>query len=194
MINRVSIFCASSSLSSVPFMEATREIVTLLVQNHVIIQYGGGAVGLMGCIADTALKEQGQIKGIIPRFMVDEGWVHTGVKDMQIVKDMAERKHQLMYNTDAIIVLPGGFGTLEELTEAITLKQLGQIRAPILIMNIEGFFNSLFDFFEKMIAEKFIRAQHKNIWEVFTTPKDLFKSLFTPAFWNTDAAKSSAAI
>jgi len=194
MIHRVSVFCSSSSLVGVQYKEATTLLAKQLVRGAMLIQYGGGKVGLMGCLADTVLKAKGRIRGVIPRFMVDEGWVHPGVTDMVVVKSMAVRKHQMMLNTDAIIALPGGFGTLEELTEAITLKQLGLLSVPILILNINGFYDPLLGFFNHMKDENFIREQHHKIWTVFSQPEEVIRTLHLSTDWDSGHARATAAL
>ena len=143
-IKRVSIFCASSPGIDEIYFNAAAELARLLVKNNISIDYGGGGVGLMGEIADTVLREGGQIRGIIPVFMKEMEWSHPEVKDMILVRDMHERKYRLKKDADAIITLPGGVGTMDELMEFITLKQLGQFTKPIIILNTNGFFDPLF--------------------------------------------------
>ena len=124
---RVSVFCASSNKVDKIYFDATRKLGLTLAEHGIAANYGGGGVGLMGKLADTMLEAGGSIRGIIPQFMVDQGWNHPLVKDMFIVKDMHERKKRLTENIDAFIALPGGVGTLEELLEMMTHKQLGQV-------------------------------------------------------------------
>ena len=109
--------------------------------------------------------------------MKDEGWDHLSVKDMIITYDMGERKKKMFEMADAIIALPGGIGTLEELTEAITLKQLSLFDAPIIILNTLGYYNSLLEFLENMIENHFLRLEHKGIWQVVDTPEEVIIAL-----------------
>jgi len=194
MVSRVSVFCASSSRAAAVHMEAAEKLAGLLTDNDLLVQYGGGHAGLMGKLADIILTRNGKIRGIIPQFMVDEGWMHTGVEDMIVVKDMAERKNLIMTKTDGIIAMAGGVGTLEELTEAITLKQLGLIDVPIVILNTGGFYNELCTFFEKMSEENLIRGEHHRLWTKAHTPEEAVHLLLSSPKWDKTKARNSAAI
>jgi uncharacterized protein (TIGR00730 family) len=136
------------------------------------IIYGGGGIGLMGKIADAVLGEGGRVTGVIPQFMQDEGWGHADVSEMIVTDDMHSRKQTMFMQSDAVVALPGGIGTLEELTEAITLKQLGLFGGPIVILNTLGFYDLFLSLLDKMIAENFLRPQHQDIWSVASTPED----------------------
>ena len=141
------------------------------------VVYGGGGIGLMGKLADSIIENGGKITGVIPTFMKDEGWDHTRVKDMILTSDMGERKKQMFEMADAVIALPGGIGTLEELTEAITLKQLSLFDGPIIILNTLGYYNSLLEFLENMVDNHFLRIEHKGIWEIVNTPEEVIVAL-----------------
>jgi uncharacterized protein (TIGR00730 family) len=141
------------------------------------VVYGGGGIGLMGILADSVLENNGKITGVIPSFMKDEGWGHLGVSEMIITEDMSERKKKMFNMANAIIALPGGVGTLEELSEAITLKQLSLFDGPIIILNTLGFYTHLLEFFETMIKGDFLRFEHKGIWEVVDTPEEVINAL-----------------
>ena len=194
MISKVSVFCSSSSLAKEVYRDAARDLATLLVENNILVQYGGGDVGLMGHLADTVIERKGKIRGIIPEFMVKEGWKHHGVKDMEIVETMSERKRIIMTDTDGIITLAGGFGTLEELSEAITLKQLGLINIPIIILNTNGFYDELFNFFRRMSTENLIRDEHHKIWKEVKLPGEVITQLFNTPKWDSGQARKRAAI
>jgi len=194
MITRATVFCGSSSLSAPHFQEATIKLAKQLVKENILVQYGGGEIGLMGRLADTVIEEGGKIRGVIPHFMVEEGWVHPGVADMKVVTDMAERKRLLITETDVIIALPGGFGTLEELSEAITLKQLGLISVPVLILNIDKFYDPLFDFFNRMVQNNFIRKQHNETWTVLNRPEEIISAIHASKTWDTGNARATAAL
>ena len=154
---------------------------------------GGGGVGLMGILADTMMEAGGSIRGIIPQFMVDQGWNHPLVKDMLIVNDMHERKKKLTENIDAFIALPGGVGTLEELLEMMTHKQLGQVLAPIIIINTNHFFDPFLDMLQKMVDEKFMRKVHQDIWKVIEDPLDVVNAIEHSPFWDGSAIKYAPA-
>ena len=192
MIKRLTIFCASSRMVDEKYYTDTRQLANILVKNEVTAVYGGGAVGLMGELADTMLHAGGQVEGVIPEFMMKVEWGHKSIKKMTIVKDMHERKKLLIDNTDGVIALPGGTGTLEELMEVISLKRLGKFVKPIIILNTDGFYDTLIEFFEKMIEEKFLRAEHRAMWTVIDTPDKLMDALRSAADWNEDAINIAA--
>lgn len=131
----------------------------------------------MGKLADAVIAEGGKITGVLPGFMKEEGWGHKGVDNMIITGDMSERKKQMFSMADAVVALPGGIGTLEELTEAITLKQLSLFDGPIIILNTMGYYDSLLRFIDNMIETNFMRFEHKGIWEIVNTPEEVISSL-----------------
>jgi hypothetical protein len=168
------VYCASSRKVDKKYFDATIALADELLKRNVTITYGGGAVGLMGTLADRYLEKGGRIVGIIPEFMVKVEWAHPKVKEMHIVRDMHERKRKLIEGSDAVIALPGGTGTLEELAEAITLKRLGRYNKPILLLNTHQFYQPLADFFQKMADEHFLNPQHLHMWQLFNTPEELW--------------------
>ena len=180
---RVCVFASSSNRISSEYADAAVNLGILLTGAGIDIVYGGGGIGLMGKLADTVIKNNGTITGVIPSFMKDEGWDHSAVNEMIITPDMGTRKKQMFSMADAVIALPGGVGTLEELTEAITLKQLGQFSGPIIILNTLNFYKSLIDFFEQMISENFLRIEHKEIWRIAGSPEEVIKFLQSDDTW-----------
>jgi uncharacterized protein (TIGR00730 family) len=192
MIQQVSIFCASSQKVSPVYLQAAYSLGKILAKNNVTVYYGGGAFGLMGRLADAMLEEQGHIYGIIPEFMVDAGWAHPTVEQI-IVRDMHQRKRKLLDKSEAVIALPGGVGTLEELLEMITLKQLGQVTIPIIIVNINNFYDYLLSFLEKMITEKFMRDIHRNLWTVTDQPGKVLEAIYKAPGWDASAIKYAPA-
>ena len=190
---RVSVFCASSDKVDEIYFEAARKLGFALARHGISANYGGGAVGLMGALADTMMQAGGTIRGIIPEFMVEQGWNHRTVSDMLIVKDMHERKKRLTENIDAFIALPGGVGTLEELLEMMTHKQLGQVLAPIIIINTNQFFDPFLEMLRKMVEENFMREIHKDIWQVIEDPEDILKAIEQSPVWDGSAIKFAPA-
>jgi uncharacterized protein (TIGR00730 family) len=190
---RVSVFCASSDKVDSIYFEAARKLGLILHENGIAANYGGGAAGLMGMLADTMLKAGGSIRGIIPQFMVDQGWHHPHVSDMVIVKDMHERKKKLTEKIDAFIALPGGVGTLEELLEMMTHKQLGQVLAPIIIINTNRFFDPFLDLLRKMVEERFMRVIHQDIWNVIEDPVKVVEAIEHSPAWDGSAIKYAPA-
>lgn len=186
---RVCIFASSSSRINSKYADAAIELGVLLSRAGTEVVFGGGGIGLMGKIADTIIENNGTITGVIPSFMKDQGWDHSHVNEMIITSDMGERKKQMFAMADAIVALPGGVGTLEELTEAITLKQLGLFRGPVIILNTLNFYKSLTDFFEHMVSENFLRNEHKAIWEIAATPEEVMTLLAKKDNWLFDPIK-----
>jgi uncharacterized protein (TIGR00730 family) len=186
---RVCIFASSSSRINSEYVDAASELGVLLSRAGIEVIYGGGGIGLMGKLADTIIENQGTITGVIPSFMKDQGWGHSDVNKMIITSDMGERKKQMFAMADAIVALPGGVGTLEELTEAITLKQLGLFRGPVIILNTLNFYKSLIEFFEHMVSQSFLRYEHKSIWEIADTPVEVITLLAKKNTWLHDPIK-----
>lgn len=182
----ICVFASSSSRIDNKYAIAASNLGLLLAKTNMDVVYGGGGIGLMGKLADAVLENGGRITGVIPSFMKDEGWDHSEVKEMILTADMGERKKKMFAMADAIIALPGGVGTLEELTEAITLKQLGLFRGPIIILNTLNFYKSLIDFLEHMISGNFLRYEHKGIWEIADTPEDAITLLLKKQDWLHD--------
>jgi len=192
MIKTVTIYCASSHKVDKKYFTLAKEVAEVLCQHQVAIRYGGGAVGLMGQVADTTLQKGGQITGIIPAFMMTVEWNHSLVEEMIVVADMAERKRLFMQNTDAFIVLPGGTGTLEEVTEVLTLKRLGKFTKPIVFMNLDEFYTPLLNFFDTLIDEKFLRPEHRAMWSECNHTNQLMETLHNAPKWDANAISFAA--
>lgn len=143
----------------------------------------------MGALADAVMENGGSITGVIPAFMRDEGWGHPKVSDMIVTPDMGERKRKMLARAGAVVALPGGIGTLEELTEAITLKQLGLFHGPLVMLNTLGFYDPLTGVLDKMIRGNFMRTVHKNMWTVAGTPEEVIYALSDYRGWTDDPRK-----
>lgn len=163
---RVCVYCASSDLCDDVYKREAYRLGSLLAQSRVPIVYGGGGRGLMGQLAAGALAHGGHVTGIMPRFMQEREWGHTGLSELQIVEDMRERKHRMLAGSVAAISLPGGCGTLEELLEAITLKRLGIYDQPIVIVNQRDYFAPLLDLLDRAVRERFMEPCHLELWQV----------------------------
>jgi len=182
----VCIFASSSSRIDNEYSLAAGELGKLLADAGMDVVFGGGGIGLMGRLADSVLSNNGSITGVIPGFMKEEGWDHSGVTKMIVTHDMGERKRQMFALADAVVALPGGVGTLEELTEAITLKQLGLFKGSIIILNTQGFYNTLIRFLEELIDGQFLRFEHKGIWQLASTPEEAVGLLLKNEPWIHD--------
>jgi uncharacterized protein (TIGR00730 family) len=182
----VCVFASSSSRIDNEYAVAASSLGLLLARAGMNVVYGGGGIGLMGKLADSVLENGGIITGVIPSFMKDEGWDHSRVNEMIVTTDMGERKKQMFALADAVVALPGGVGTLEELTEAITLKQLGLYKGPIILLNTMNFYKSLIDFLEHMVSGNFLRYEHKGMWEIAGTPEEVMDLLVKKKDWLRD--------
>ncbi len=183
---RVCVFAASSSRIDPAYGVVAAGLGRCFSAEKVHGVYGGGGIGLMGIFADAMLEAGGEITGVIPGFMTDEGWGHSGVSNMIVTSDMSERKKTIFAMSDAAVALPGGVGTLEELTEVITLKQLGQFNKPIIIVNVNGFYDHLIEFFEHMVRGHFMRLEHKDIWQIVTTAEEVVPAILNYTGWHAD--------
>ena len=182
----VCVFASSSSRIDKEYAAAATNLGLLLAQAGIDVVYGGGGIGLMGKLADSVLENGGKVTGVIPSFMKDEGWDHAGVIDMIVTHDMGERKKRMFALADAIVALPGGVGTLEELTEAMTLKQLGLYNGPIIILNTMDFYKSFIEFLEHMVSGNFLRFEHKGMWEIAATTAEVMILLGKKEGWHRD--------
>lgn len=189
----ICVYCAASTKINPRFFEATDRLGNILAKAGLSVVFGGGATGLMGQLADSMLAAGGKITGVIPQFMCDEDWHHNELTELIVVKTMHERKETMAHMADAVIALPGGCGTLEELMEVITWKQLGIFTKPIVILNMDGYYNSLIDMLHHAVEEKFMRDVHKNMWEVVETPEEVLAAIENSADWSSNA-RSFAAI
>jgi uncharacterized protein (TIGR00730 family) len=182
----VCVFASSSSRIDKRYMLAAAELGSLFARSRINVIYGGGGIGLMGVLADAVIENGGVITGVIPSFMNDEGWGHPHVQDMKVTTDMGERKKEMFARADAVVALPGGVGTLEELTEAITLRQLGLFKGPVVILNTLNFYKSFIEFLDQMISGHFLRFEHKGMWEIANTPKEVLIAVSKNKSWIDD--------
>lgn len=185
----VTIYCASSPMIDNCFFEAATQLSTLLAQRNIGIVYGAGRVGLMGCVADCALKLGGKVTGVIPQFMVNRDWCHKNLSHLVITQDMHERKQTMAQMGDAAIALPGGCGTLEELLEIITWKQLGLYTHPIIILNTAGYYDPLLQMLQNALEHHFMRDIHASLWYVANTPQEVIEALDSIAEWDDSLQK-----
>lgn len=191
-IKKICVYCASSKKVHKDYYLEANLLGKELAGNGIITVYGGGSVGLMGEVADSVLKNKGQIQGIIPHFMQELEWGHKGLTELILVDDMHERKKMMIKDTDAVITLPGGTGTLEELSEAITMKRLGLYFSPIIIVNTNGFYTPLIQMLEKMVDENFLREEHLKMWTVVDNVKDIVKTIKSIPPWDENAIRFAA--
>ncbi|MBE6316782.1 MAG: TIGR00730 family Rossman fold protein [Bacteroidales bacterium] len=168
----VCVFCASSANIDERYLADARELGNLLAQGGWRCVNGGGAVGLMGAVTDGTLDAGGEVTGVIPKFMVDNGWCYDRLMDVVVTADMHQRKQMMSNMADAVIALPGGVGTLEELLETLTWRQLGLVKVPIIILNTLGYYDLLLAMLRHAIDEGFMKPSHGQLWQVAATPAD----------------------
>lgn len=161
---RILVFCASSTSCDPRFHDAARRLGGQIARAGHTLVYGGGAKGSMGALADGALAQGGRVVGIIPDFMRELEWAHPDITELHLVPDMQTRKRQMLESADAIVTLPGGSGTFEELFDAITAKRLGLFGHPIVILDQDGFYAPLFELMHKSVSERFMHDVHLDIW------------------------------
>ena len=186
---RVCVYCASSRQSDPVYREVAARLGALLAADGVTIVYGGGAVGSMGALADAALAAGGRVVGVLPRFMHDLEWGHRGLTELRIVNDIHERKRLMIEEVDALVALPGGCGTLEELLEAITWKRLGLHVHPIVLVNTRGFFDPLVAQLDRCVDERFMDERHRDMWTVVADACDVVPAIRAAPPWSTDARR-----
>ncbi len=191
---RVAVYCASSQTCAPEHHAAAERLGRLLAQASVGIVYGGGAVGSMGALADGAMAEGGEVLGVLPRFMDELEWGHRGLTELQIVEDMHQRKRHMLEAADAVVALPGGTGTLEELTEAITWKRLGLGGHPIVLVDVQGFYRPLVEILERMVSDRFLRPEHKAMWTLVDGPDEVLPAIAAAPAWRTEDARGLATL
>jgi len=191
-ITSVTVYCASSTQIDECYFEAARRLGMLLAQKEIRIINGAGSMGLMATVSDAALDAGGKVTGVIPSFMVEQGWHHQQLSELRITDTMHERKQLMADLSEGVVALPGGCGTLEELLEIITWKQLGLYIHPIVILNTNGYFDALIKQLDHAVDEHFMRQQHKAIWQVASTPDEAVELLYTTPLWDRSVRKLAA--
>jgi uncharacterized protein (TIGR00730 family) len=156
-IRNICVYCGSGSGRNPAFAKAARDFGRILAENRIGLVYGGGSLGLMGEIARATLRHGGHVTGIIPGFLSEREHMLIEAQELIVVDDMHQRKHLMFVKSDAFVALPGGIGTLEEFVEQLTWSQLGRHAKPIVLVNIEGFWDPLLALFDQMSGELFVR-------------------------------------
>jgi hypothetical protein len=162
-MKRIAVYCGSNKGVRPEYTAAAQELGTLLAREKIELVYGGGALGLMGVVADAALKAGGHVIGVIPEKLVIKEVVHEKLPDLRVVKSMHERKALIAELSDGFIAMPGGYGTFEEFFEILTWSQLGWHQKPFGLLNVAGFYSQLIPFLDHATAEGFIRPKHREL-------------------------------
>ena len=191
-IKNICVYCASSPQIAPVYFKAAERLGYLLAEKGINLIDGAGKVGLMGCLNNIVLAAGGTVTGVIPRFMVERGWHHSGLTQLVETETMHERKSLMARMSDAVIALPGGCGTMEELLEVITWKQLGLYLKPIVVLNIQGFYNPLIEMLEKAIGQQFMRREHESLWQVAFTPEEAVELCVSLPAWDKKICKFAA--
>jgi uncharacterized protein (TIGR00730 family) len=188
----VCVYCASSGSIHAEYLDAAFRLGAVLASNRYTTVYGGGRRGSMGAVANGALANGGRVVGVIPKFMQELEWGHDNLSELHVVDDMHARKHRFLALSHAVVALPGGSGTLEELLEAITLKRLGLFLGPIILVNTREYFAPLIQMFAAAVAEKFMDPRHAQMWQVVPEPENVPEALRTARPWSEDARSFAA--
>jgi uncharacterized protein (TIGR00730 family) len=188
----VTVYCASSRRAHEAFRDTARRLGERLAEAGVTVVCGGGAVGSMGALADGVLHRGGRVEGVLPRFMYDLEWGHPGLSDLHVVNDLHERKRLMIDRADAVVALPGGCGTFEELFEAITWKRLGLFTCPVVLVNVRGFWDPAVELLERSVRERFMDERHRDMWSVVDAPEDVLDAIRDAPAWDADEARHIA--
>ncbi len=191
-ISSVCVYCASSTQIDPIYFDAANKLGEIMGKQGLRVINGAGSIGLMCTVSDATLKAGGTVTGVIPSFMVKENWHHPNLTEMIEVETMHERKKLMADLSDAVIALPGGCGTLEELLEIITWKQLGLYLNPIVILNTNHYYDPLIAMLEKAVDEKFMRPQHTDMWAVAQSPEEAVDLIYSMPLWDKNRRKFAA--
>ena len=186
-VKMVTVYASSSAALRTVYYNAARQTGEILASAGKSITYGAGGGGLMGSVADGALSNGGKVYGVVPGFLQDLELTHRGLTDLKIVDDMRMRKHLMLEGSDAVVTLPGGSGTYEELFEALTMKRLGQWVGPVIIVNTDGFYDGLLKFMRHSVDECFMGRSHLNMWTVVDEPEQIIDAIVSSHAWDQDA-------
>jgi uncharacterized protein (TIGR00730 family) len=176
-VKRVCVYCGSSGRVAEALRDAARRTGRLLAQSGMELVYGGGHIGLMGLTADAALAAGGRVVGIIPDFLHGRELAHTRVSELVVVGSMHERKQRMFERADAFAILPGGLGTLDEAFECMTWKQMRLHDKPIVLVDVEGYWQPLLKLIDHAIAAGFARPEVRNALTVVVSPEEMIAAL-----------------
>ncbi len=176
-IKSIGVFCGSSIGAKEIYSQKAKELGELMVAQKMDLIYGGGDVGLMGVIADAVLAKGGNAIGVIPTDLLNKEVGHSSLTKMHVTDNMSDRKNLINKLSDAFIAMPGGFGTLDEVMEVLTYFQLGFSNKPVAFLNVEGFYDPVITLFDNILAEKFMKAEHRNNVIFESEPEALLKAI-----------------
>lgn len=191
-LHSVAIYCASSNKIRPSYIDAAERLGAEFAKHGLRLIYGDGGIGLMAAAARGALSEGGEVIGVIPQFMVDQGWNNPNSTQTIITQTMHERKATICYMADAMVALPGGIGTFEELLECLTWKQLGLHNCPVVILNTDGYYDRLLSCIEYMIEEQMMRPIHRDMFTVVSQPEDVIQAIQSSPKWDPNTRRLAA--
>lgn len=191
-IRRVTVYASSSNALASSYYDAAARLGAELGRAGLDVVYGGGGVGLMQRMADSAMAEGAHVHGVIPHFLNTVEHGHQNLDRLEVVDDMRERKHRMIADSDAVISLPGGSGTFEELFEVLTLKRLGQFLGPIILVNTNGYFDRFVSFLEHSVTERFMADLHLGMWSLIEEPEEVIAAMHAARPWNAGAGRFAA--
>lgn len=176
-LNAICIFCASANGADPAFLTAAKQTGQLLAEKNIALIYGGAKVGLMGAVADSAMQNGGRVLGVIPHVLVDLEVAHNGCTELHVVETMHQRKALMGEKADAFLILPGGFGTLEEMFEVLTWQVLKLHTKPVCLLNTNGFYNTLLAFLDHCVAQGVLKQKNRDIILVADTVEQAIEML-----------------
>ena len=179
-MSRLCVFCGSNAGAAPAFAEAAARLGSALASREIGLVYGGGNVGLMGILADSVIEHGGEVIGVIPEFLERAEVAHTGLTELRVVGSMHERKALMATLADGFIALPGGFGTVDELAEALTWTQLGLQAKPVVLLDVDGFWEPLVRFFDAAVDHGFVRPAHRMLLPRTVTVDDAIALATSP--------------
>jgi len=191
-IRRVTVYASSSDALAEPYYEAAARLGTVLGRAGLEIVYGGGGVGLMREMADHALAQGAHVHGVIPHFLNTVEHGHRNLSRLEVVADLRERKQRMIADSHAVVSLPGGSGTFEELFEVLTLKRLGLFTGPVILVNTRDYFDRFVGFLQHSVRERFMSEQHMQMWSVVSEPEQVPGAMHSAAPWSSDARHFAA--
>lgn len=191
-LNSIAVYCASSNKIRPSYVEAAERLGAEFAKHGIRLIYGDGGIGLMAATARGALAEGGEVLGIIPQFMVDQGWNNPNSTETIVTQTMHQRKANICELADAMVALPGGIGTFEELLECLTWKQLGLHNSPVVILNTEGYYDRLLACIDYMIEEQMMRPIHREMFTVVSQPEEVLDAILSSPEWDPSTRRLAA--
>ncbi|MCM1312554.1 MAG: TIGR00730 family Rossman fold protein [Bacteroides sp.] len=183
----ICVYCAASAEIDKAYFEAAARLGQLIGEHGIRLVNGAGTTGLMRMCADAAMSAGGNATGVIPQFMIDRGWQYDKMTELIVTRDMHERKQTMAQLSDACIAMAGGCGTMEELLEIITWKQMGLYSKPVIILNTAGYYNPLIKMLETAVGQRFMKPEHIRLWDIADTPDDAVRII--TEVWNAHHPK-----